>query len=214
MDDGVKPKREYRSKVRDERRRGTRQQILTAAMDLFVTGGYGRTTVAEVAHQAGVSAETVYATVGPKPVLLREAIEAAIKGPAGVVPTDQPWVEAAGGLPTPNERLRAYVHETCKILARTSALHAVLRGAADREEIAGELRNEMLAARLGYVRRIIQRLLRGHLREALTLSEAADRYCALSSPELHNLCIEGLGWTPDQHEQWLAEVAERELLEG
>ena len=212
MDDEVKPNRRYRSAVRDEGRRGTRQEVLAAAMDLFAHRGYGRTTVADIARQAGVSAETVYSTVGPKPVLLREAIEAAIKGPSGVAGLNQPWVEVVHALPTPHERLRAFVRETCTILARTSPLHAVLRGAADREEIASELRTEMLAARLGYQRRMIQLFLGGHLREGLTLSDAADRYCALSSPELHHLCIEGLGWTLDQHERWLAELAERELL--
>jgi AcrR family transcriptional regulator len=224
LDEEVKAKRRYRSAVRDERRRGTRQEVLAAAMDLFAERGYGRTTVAEIARRAGVSAETVYSTVGPKPVLLQEAIEAAIKGPAGLVPPNQRgvgglaalapggWVEVVRALPTPHERLRAFVHETCTILARTSPLHAVLRGAADREEIAGELRNEMLAARLALQRRIIQLLLGGHLRNGLTLSDAADRYCALSSPELHHLCLEALGWTPDQHEQWLAELAAHELL--
>lgn len=212
MSEDVKPKRRYHSPVRDERRRATQRQVLTAAIELFVAQGYGRTAVHEVAASARVSAETVYATVGPKPVLLRAAIEDAIKGPDAVAPLDQPWVEVVRGLPEPHERLRAYVHENCAILARTSPLHAVIRGAADQEEIAVELRNELLAERLANHRRLIQLFLGGDLRNGLTLSEAADRYTALSSPELHHLCIQNLGWTLDQHERWLFELAERELL--
>ena len=213
MSEDVKPKRRrYRSPVRDERRRATRHQVLTAAIELFVAQGYGRTAVNEVAGRAGVSAETVYATVGPKPVLLRAAIEEAIGGPDTVAPPDQPWVKVVKGLPTPQERLRAYVHECCAIMARTSALHAVIRGAADQEDIAVELRNELLASRLANHRRLIQLFLGGDLRSGLALSEAADRFTALSSPELHHMCIESLGWTLDQHETWLVELAERELL--
>ena len=212
MSDDVKPKRRYRSPVREERRRATRHQVLTAAMELFVAQGYGRTAVHEIATRAGVSAETVYATVGPKPVLLRAAIEEAIGGPDAVAPLDQPWVEVVRALPDPQERLRAYVHENCAILARTSALHAVIRGAADQEEIATELRSELLAQRLASQRRLIQLFFGGDLRDGLTLSEAADRYTALTSPELHHLCIEDLGWTLEQHERWLLELAQRELL--
>jgi AcrR family transcriptional regulator len=212
MSDEVKPKRRYRSPVRDERRRATRHQVLTAAIDLFVAQGYGRTAVQEVAARAGVSAETVYATVGPKPVLLRAAIEEAIEGPDAVAPLDQPWVEVVRGLPTAGDRLQAYVHENCAFLSRTSALHAVIRGAADQEDVAVEIRNELLARRLASHRRLIQLFLGGDLRAGLTLSEAADRYTALSSPELHHLCVEGLGWTLDQHERWLLELARRELL--
>src|SRR3546814_9972601 len=97
-------------------------------------------------------------------------------------------------------------------MARTSALHAVIRGAADQEDIAVELRNELLASRLASHRRLLHLFLGGDLRSGLALSEAADRFTALSSPELHHMCIESLGWTLDQHERWLAELAERELF--
>ena len=212
MDEDVKPKRRYRSPVRDERRRATRREVLTAAIELFVEQGFGRTTVVDVAARAGVSAETVYASVGPKPVLLRAAIEEAIGGPDSVAPLDQTWVESVRALPTPRARLVAYVHDNCARLARTSALHAVIRGAADQEDIAVEIRNELLARRLATHRRLIQLFLGGDLRAGLTLGDAADRYTALSSPELHHLCTEGLGWTLEQHERWLLELAQRELL--
>jgi len=45
--------------TRDETR-DKRQAILTAARDLFATQGYEETTIAEIAHRAGVAVGTVY----------------------------------------------------------------------------------------------------------------------------------------------------------
>ena len=51
------------------------------------------------------------------------------------------------------------------------------------------------------------------LREGLTLRQAAERFCALTSPELHHLTIAELGWSRRRHEEWITELIERELLE-
>ena len=51
-------------------------------------------------------------------------------------------------LPTPQQRLRAYVKESCRILARTRALQSVIRGAADQEDAAVQLRKDVLRDRL------------------------------------------------------------------
>ena len=65
-------KRRYRSTRRREQATETRARILRAAHDLFVTRGYGRTTIADVARAAGVAVETVYAAYRNKPTLLRQ----------------------------------------------------------------------------------------------------------------------------------------------
>jgi len=55
-------KRAYRSARRREQAGETRLRTIRAAHDLFVTEGYGRTTIVDVARAAGVAAETIYAT--------------------------------------------------------------------------------------------------------------------------------------------------------
>jgi AcrR family transcriptional regulator len=52
-------KRPYRSVRRREQAGETRLRIIRAAHDLFISKGYGRTTIAEVARAAGVAVETV-----------------------------------------------------------------------------------------------------------------------------------------------------------
>jgi hypothetical protein len=54
--------------------------------------------------------------------------------------------------------------------------------------------------------------LSGHLRAGLTVEQAAQRYCALLSPELHHLLTSELGWRADHHREWVSALLERDLL--
>ena len=58
----------------------TRRAITGAARELFLERGYIATTIAAIAAAAGVSHQTVYATLGPKPAVLRHLIETALSG--------------------------------------------------------------------------------------------------------------------------------------
>ena len=77
---GETVKRQYRSTRRREQAEETRGRISGAAHDLFVTQGYGRTTIAEVARAAGVAVETVYAAYRNKATLLRHVWYSAMRG--------------------------------------------------------------------------------------------------------------------------------------
>ena len=82
-------KRSYSSPRRLEQAAATRRDVLTAARELFVADGYIATTVAAIAARARVSVDTVYATVGRKPALLRELVETAISGTDTPIPGAQ-----------------------------------------------------------------------------------------------------------------------------
>ncbi len=209
----VKPsRRPYSSPVREEQARATRKRILAAAHASFIKGGYSGTRVTDVARAAGVSPETIYGTFGGKRGLLEGVIEAAITGPTEVPLEEQEWVAKVAALPTAKERLRAFVREVCRVLARTSPVHVVIRGAADREEFAVILQENLLRTRLAKQTQVLQAIVGGALRPGLSIAEAAERFCALSSPELHHLLIGQLGWTRKRHEAWFAELAEHDLL--
>src|SRR5881628_145973 len=78
--------RHYHSPRRAEQAAATRGAVLDAAREAFVSNGYAATTVADIARRARVAVDTVYATVGRKPALLREVLEAAISGTDDAVP--------------------------------------------------------------------------------------------------------------------------------
>jgi AcrR family transcriptional regulator len=209
MDDSVKASPRYRSTLRAEQARLTRSRILEAAARLFLARGFAGTTVVAVAEAAGVAPETVYASLGGKRGLLEGVIDNA--GTPGGASHDEA-AERCAALPSPQARLRAYVAFCCAVLARTSPFHHLTRGAADGEAFAVELRARLLAQRLANQTRHLQMLVGDALRPELTLAQAAERFCALSSPEHYHLLTSELGWTRDAHEAWLAELAEVALL--
>ena len=72
--------RAYSSPVRAEQARLTQRRITDAAHRLFLTQGYGQTTLAAVAREAGVSAQTIYNVFGTKPALLKKVHDLALAG--------------------------------------------------------------------------------------------------------------------------------------
>jgi AcrR family transcriptional regulator len=211
MADQVKgPRRAYNSPLRADQAQQTRRRILEAARELFVDRGYAGTTVAAVAAEAGVSPETIYLTLGGKRGLLEGVMD--ITGPHDTVGDDDQWWEMVAHLPDAPERLDKIVEYSCRILARTQPIHAIIRGAADKEAFAAALGRRLLAERLTNQTRRIDRYLGEALRPGLSVAEAGERYCALASPELYHVLTVELGWAADRHMSWLSQLLRTELL--
>lgn len=56
--------------LRERQAQLTRDEILKAARRLFADRGYTRTSIRDIAEAAGVSAQTVYDSIGPKQALV------------------------------------------------------------------------------------------------------------------------------------------------
>jgi AcrR family transcriptional regulator len=209
----VKPQRRaYRSVLRAEQAEQTRRRILDAAGRLFIERGYARTTITAVAQAAGVVPETVYGSLRTKQALLEGVIEATIAGPEHAS-LDEQVNARVEGLATPRERLRAYVDWICGVLARTSPVHAVIRGAADSEHFAASLRQRLLHERLAnHARHLALIVEESHFRAGMSVNEAAQRFGALASPEMHHLLTADMGWSRGRHNTWLWESAATDLL--
>src|SRR5512134_2782015 len=130
MAGGVKARRRYHSPLRADQAQQTRRKVLESAKRLFLAKGYAGTTVASVADAAGVSPETIYLSVGGKRGLLEGVME--ITGPHESATDDEAWWPMVAALPTASERLDKMVQYSCRILARTRPIHAIIRGAADK----------------------------------------------------------------------------------
>jgi hypothetical protein len=44
------------------------------------------------------------------------------------------------------------------------------------------------------------------------LKRAAERYCAVTSPEVHHLTTSKLSWSSQAYREWVTQVVERDLL--
>jgi AcrR family transcriptional regulator len=204
------PRRAYNSPLRTDQAQQTRRRVLESARRLFVEHGYAGTTVAAVADDAGVSPETIYVSLGGKRGLLEGVMD--ITGPHESAADDDQWWELVGRLREAPERLDRMVEYSCRILARTRPIHAIIRGAADKEAFAAVLGRRLLTERLANQTDRIDRYLGGALRPGLSAAEAGERYCVLASPDLYHLLTVELGWTARRHQKWLGELLRTELL--
>src|SRR6478752_3573587 len=124
-------KRGYSSPRRLEQAAAPRREILAAARELFVADGYVSTTVAAIAARARVSVDTVYATVGRKPALLRELVETAISGADRPVPGAQrDYVARMHDAAGAGEALTIYAGAVTAIHLRLAPVFLALRDAA------------------------------------------------------------------------------------
>ena len=132
-------------------------------------------------------------------------------------PTTPSPTTTSGGtvdhLPDAAQRLAKIIDYSCRILARTRPIHAIIRGAADNEAFAAQLGRRLLEERLTNQTERIRRYLGDQLKPGLTLTEAGQRYCALTSPELYYVLTVELGWTAEQHQHWLTQLLHTELLD-
>jgi AcrR family transcriptional regulator len=203
-------RRTYNSPLRADQAQQTRRRVLESARRLFVENGYAATTVAAVASAAGVSPETVYQSVGGKRGLLEGVME--ITGPHESAAEDEDWWLMVGDLTDAGQRLDRIVEYSCRILARTQPIHAIIRGAADKEAFARDLSRRLLEERLENQTDRIRRYLADNLTPGLTIEEAGERYCVLASPDLYHLLTVELGWTAGHHQTWLSQLMRSELL--
>jgi TetR/AcrR family transcriptional regulator, regulator of autoinduction and epiphytic fitness len=208
--------RSYASPLRREQAARTRSAVLDAARDLFLTQGYGRTTIAVIARSAGVSAETVYAGFGSKRAVLSALLDVAIAGddePVAIL--DRPWVAQIRSTPRIRARLRILARKGARMLERRAPIDALLRTAAEADPAVASIRDEAIAQRLAGQRALLRLVIADdgdRLRPGLTEAGAGDILYALGSPETWQALVVDRGWSPDAFRDWYAESLERLLL--
>jgi AcrR family transcriptional regulator len=196
--------RRYRSPLRERRAAETRDALLAAARNLFVTNGWVATGMREVAAEAGVATETAYAYFSSKRGLLQAVMDVAVVGDDRPVAVAERPEFAAMGRGRHAERTGAAARLLTGIHGRTAGVAKVIReAAASDDEIADVLRatrerqRRDVAAAAGLI-----------MGRAATVVER-DGVWAITSPEIYLLLVEESGWTPEQYEAWMAETLER-----
>jgi AcrR family transcriptional regulator len=218
IDEDVKPpratRRAYRSPRRAEQAVATRHAVLLAARELFVSNGYSATTIADIAAHARVSVDTIYATVGRKPALLRELVETAISGTDQAVPAEQrQYVAHIGAASTAVDKITIYAHALTDIQQRLAPVFLALRSAAAADPDCAALWAEIAQRRATNMRAFAAELRStGELRDDLTDDQVADIIWSMNAAEYWVLLVRERGWTPDQFAAWLTDAWTRVLL--
>lgn len=214
MPEDVKRSRRYHSPHRAEQAALTRRSVLEAARAVFGDKGYGPATVAEIAARAGVAVDTVYASVGRKPALLRELVETALSGTDAAVPAHQreyvTRLRAAAGAA---EKLAIYAAAVTAINQRLAAVFLVLRDAAMADADCAALWQEISRRRARNMLDLAADLrTTGQLRPELTDEQVADVVWSMNSAEFWDLLVGQRGWSPQRFADWLTDAWTRLLL--
>src|SRR4051812_5643810 len=152
-----------------------RLEILAAARDLFTEGGYAATSVQAVADRAGVSLDTVYASVGRKPQLLLAVHDMALaEGPAPVPAEQRDYVRAVRAAPTAEAKIRTYAEALARVLPRTVPIMTALREAGASEPDCAAQHDALSERRAANMRLLVADLrATGELRTDLSDDDAA-----------------------------------------
>ncbi|MGH3794346.1 MAG: TetR family transcriptional regulator [Pseudonocardiaceae bacterium] len=219
MNEQVRPKRRYHSPRRAEQAAATRQAVLAAAWELFVGTGYAATTVTAVAARARVAVDTVYATVGRKPALLRELLETALSGTDNAAtgkatPAEQrDHILRIRAARTAREKISVYAFAIAELQQRMVPVFMTLRDAAATDPECAALWDEISQRRAKNMRAFAADLRRtGELRADLSDDEVADIVWSMNAAEYWVLLVHERGWSPARFTSWLIDAWTRLLL--
>jgi AcrR family transcriptional regulator len=208
----VKQKRSYDASRRQEQARRNRDTVIGAAERRFLRDGYGVTTIAAIAADAGVSADTIYKSFGGKPGLVRAIRTRALEG-EGAVPAERRSDELQAREPDARKIIAAWGTLATEVAPRAAPILLLIRAAAATDPEVLVLLEEMDADRLRRMTENARRLRdAGHLRDGITLAQAADVLWTYSSPELYELLVLRRGWSPKRYGRFVADAMIHALL--
>ena len=213
MPDNVK-RRRYDSPRRRAQADATRRDIIAAAQRLFEQQGYGATTMAAIAAEAGVALKTVYLAFETKSGVLRAAWNALLRGDDADRPVaEQPWYVEVLEETDPDRRLLLNARNSVEGKRRIAAIVEVIRSAATADPEIGTLWARIQAEYHANQRAIVERLhQRDELAPGLDVDRAADILWTINHPNTWQLLVAERGWTPEEYERWAGETARAQLL--
>jgi AcrR family transcriptional regulator len=207
MSDVKMDKRPYHSPLRQEQAQATRTRIMDSALELFSAQGYGSTSIAAIAREAGVVPETIYAAFGSKRGIIDGLIDRAVPEQT-VARIHAAWEAAAG---SPADQLRAVAKAGRGFWELNERLVSVMRRGTGDAEIG-----DIWVQRAQDRRQLIGSLLAGWEPDVfaadLTPIEAGDIAWSIASDECFHGLVVDRGWTADRWEAWVGGTLIRLLL--
>lgn len=212
---GERVRRSYQSPVRTEGAQRTRQAIVRAAGELFVTQGYTATSLANVASVAGVARPTVFAAFGSKGALLKQVLDEALAGDDEPVPVAQrPWFRPVWDATTPEAVLTAYA-EVCTVIGGRAAriFESVHRAAGSSPELT-QMWDTLVANRRIGGENVVRHMLAvaPAWQPRYPAGPATDVLCLLNDPAHYGALVLDRGWEVSAFQGWLAAAMRDALL--
>jgi len=201
MQGGVQTRRNYNATFRKQQAQATRSRILEASRRLVARGTYSTLTMADIAAEAGVAYQTVYAIFGTKVRLAEALVEAGFSHIPEALRLFDTMFESA----EPEQWFRIASRATRLILEPCADLARFIRESGDPGLLSGYKRREDARYRAIAKSGLIERLVKSDcLSPELSPSEAVAVIWAMSGADLYIQLVFGQKWSPARYEEWLA----------
>lgn len=177
----------------------TRERILQAARRTLVDGSYSRVTMEEIAREARVAPQTIYAVFGTKLKLAQAMVDAGFPHVADALKL----ADGTRGSRDPETWLRTMARVHRRIFEPCADLDRFLRESGDPHLLARYHQNERNRyERLRELGPVLRRSRR--LRPGLSVTEAIAIAWTMLGPDYYSHLVLDQGWTPDRYEEWVA----------
>jgi AcrR family transcriptional regulator len=198
----------YKSERRQQQAETTRRDILRAARRLFADRGYSATSMADIAREAGIAVQTIYASCGPKRDLVLALVDT-IDDEADVAAL----ARRLAGSNEPAEIISLGVRVTRQLNERCGDIISALLSAAPIEPDAAAAAEEGKRRHRDGTARTAHKLhALGALRDGLTDDDAAALLATLTWRPVYAQLTQEHNWTYDHCEQWITSVLVSSLL--
>ncbi len=206
----VKTNRTYNVALRTEQAQMTRRRILDAARRVLVTGTYSSVTMDDIAKEAGVAYQTVYAIFGTKLRLAQAIMEAGFPHVSEALKLFDQLRQSADL----EVWIRTGAHVNRLILEPCADLLLFMRESGDPDLLA-HYREREEERFIGMTQFGMPATLESsrQLRAGISPSEAMAVIWSLSGPDLYTQLVFQRGWTPSRYEEWLGDAEINMLLQ-
>jgi AcrR family transcriptional regulator len=208
MAKSVERKRAYSTGLRQEQAQITKNRILDAASRLFIERGYSSVTVEDIALEAGVAHQTVYAVFRTKLAVAQSIIWSSFRT-EGI---DELMAQARESSDL-EDHIRLGALMARRLNERFATIVRFMRESGDPallaeyQKIEG-LRFEQIRAQLSPVLKTA-----GRLRRGVSPADALGSIWAMTGTDLYNQLVSGRRWTASRYEEWLKDALINMLLE-
>jgi AcrR family transcriptional regulator len=208
----VKQKRSYDASLRRADAERSHDRIIETARRRFIDDGYGPTTIAAIAEDAGVSVDTIYKSFGGKPGLIRAMAARALLG-SRPVPAEQRSDEMQTRERDPRKLISRWGVFVTEVAPLAAPIMLLVRDAAGSHPELKPLLAEVHADRLRRMTDNARRLAAaGHLRPGITVADAANVLWTYSSSELYELLVLRRGMPIKAYGRFVADAMIAALL--
>ena len=206
--------RRYDSSGRQRDAAQRQARVLEAARTLFLEHGYGATSIDQIAAAAGTSPQTVYATFGGKPGILRRVMDVAIGGDdEDIRLIERPEYSEAFATADVRERIDRLSQLAAHVHRRSAELIALVERVSGSDPAVDELARDLRSWQRADAKLMMDSVPPDMFRRDLSRDQILDITHLLGGPlSWYDLVIRQ-GWTDDQFATWLSDALWRILME-